>query len=82
MAGTATMGSTDTTATSVGVVGMEVGGATAGASGGAGGSGRKVETGTATARVAATHRYRTGASKGLTRGERRKLAKAKKKAAR
>ena len=47
-----------------------------------GGSGLAAGTGTATTRVAATHRYRTGASKGLTRGERRKLAKAKKKAAR
>ena len=40
------------------------------------------ETGTAAVRVAAPRRYRTGALEGMTRGERRKLAKAKKKAAR
>ena len=75
-------GSTDTTATSTGAVGMEVDGATEGASGGAGGSGREAEMGTTAMRVAGTRRYHAGASEGLTRGERRKLAKAKKRAAR
>ena len=64
------------------VVGMEVEGAAEGAPGGGGGSGLVAETGTAAVRAAAPRRYRTGALEGMTRGERRKLAKAKKKAAR
>ena len=61
---------------------MEVGGATEGTPAGGGVSGLATETGAAAVRVAATRRYRTGALEGMTRGERRKLAKAKKKAAR
>ena len=82
VAGTTTTGSTDMTATSVGVVGMAVEGATEGAPGRAGGRGREAETGTTAVRVAGTRRYHAGALEGMTRGERRKLAKAKKKAAR
>ena len=61
---------------------MEVDGAAAGAPEGGGESGLVTETSTAAVRVAAPRRYHAGASEGLTRRERRKLAKAKKKAAR
>ena len=82
-AGTTTVGSTDTTATSAGVVGMEAEGAAEGAPAGGGGrSGPATEAGTTAMQAVATRRYRAGASQGLTRGARRKLARAKKKAAR
>ena len=45
-------------------------------------AGGRLAMGTTAVRVAGTRRYHAGASEGLTRGERRKLAKAKKKAAR
>ena len=53
---------------------VEMEGATEGASGRAGGSGREAETGTTAVRVAGTRRYHAGALEGMTRGERRKLA--------
>ena len=68
-----TTGSTDTAAADAGMdvtTTDETGGTTTG------------PTGTTAMRAAAPRRYRTGALEGLTRGERRKLAKAKKKAAR
>ena len=92
--GTTTASSTDTTTASTGVTGMEVERPTDGAVGlgrdatgattasSTGGSGREAEMGTTAVRVARTRRYHAGASEGLTRGERRKLAKAKKRAAR
>ena len=61
---------------------MEVEGATEGTPAGGGVSGLATETGAAAVRVAATRRHRAGALQGLTRGARRKLARAKKKAAR
>ena len=64
------------------MVGMEVEGATEGTPAGGGVSGLATETGAAAVRVAAPRRHRAGASEGLTRGERRKLAKAKKRAVR
>ena len=63
-------------------VGMAVEGAAEGAPGRAWGRGREAETGTTAVRVAGTRQYHAGAVEGMTRGERRKLAKAKKKAAR
>ena len=81
-AGTTAVGSTEVTATNAGAARMEVEGVAEGAPGGGGGRGLATEAGTTAMQAAGARRHRAGASEGLTRGERRKLAKAKKRAVR